>query len=150
MLIKGKFALKAPIEKLWESLLDPVTLASCVPGAEKVERIDDTTYDAVVKQKVGPIKVELKFRNVLTKLEPPHHMALEGDGEDVTKLGHFKQKTTVDLKENENGEVEVSYTAHVNIVGKLASFGDRVMKRRAKEVEVEFTNNLRSRLKAVL
>ncbi|MBM3302354.1 MAG: carbon monoxide dehydrogenase, partial [Deltaproteobacteria bacterium] len=59
MLIEGKFALKAPIEKLWESLLDPVTLASCIPGAEKVERIDEKTYDAVVKQKVGPIKVKL-------------------------------------------------------------------------------------------
>jgi len=149
MLIEGKFALKAPIEKLWESLLDPVTLASCIPGAEKVERIDEKTYDAVVKQKVGPIKVKLKFRNVLTKLEPPRHMELEGDGADVTKLGHFKQKTTVDLKENESGEVEVSYTSNVNIVGKLAAFGDRIMKRRAKEVEEEFTNNLREKLKTL-
>jgi carbon monoxide dehydrogenase subunit G len=55
----------------------------------------------------------------------------------------------VDLKENESGEVEVSYTANVNIVGKLAAFGDRIMKRRAKEVEEEFTNNLREKLKAV-
>jgi carbon monoxide dehydrogenase subunit G len=37
--------------------------------AQKIEKIDEKTYDAVVKQKVGPIKVTLKFRNVLTEVE---------------------------------------------------------------------------------
>ncbi len=149
MLIEGKFAINAPIEKLWQCLLDPETLASCMPGAETVERIDEKTYHAVVKQKVGPIKVKLKFTNVLTKVEPPNHMELEGEGSDVTKLGHFKQKTSVNLRQNENGEVEVSYAANVNIVGKLAMFGDRIMKRKAKEVEEEFTNNLKGKLLSV-
>ena len=149
MLIEGRFALNAPIEKLWDHLLDPETLGSCMPGAEKVERIDETTYDAVVKQKVGPIKVKLKFRNVLTKLEPPNHMELEGQGEDTTKLGHFKQKTVVDLTETADGEVEVVYKANVNLVGKLAKFGDRIMKSKAKDVEKQFTHNLREKLQSV-
>jgi len=146
MLIEGKFALKAPIQKLWDLLLDPETLASCMPGAQKVEKIDEKTYDAVIKQKVGPIKVTLKFKNVLTKLEEPNHMELEGEGADVTKLGHIKQKTVVDLTETADGEVEVVYKANVNLVGKLAKFGDRIMKRKAKDVEKEFTNNLREKL----
>jgi carbon monoxide dehydrogenase subunit G len=44
MLIEGKFTLKAPIKKVWDFLLEPETLASCIPGAEKVEAIDDKNY----------------------------------------------------------------------------------------------------------
>lgn len=149
MLIEGKFTVKAPIQKLWDMLLEPETLGSCVPGAEKIEKIDEKTYDAVVKQKVGPIKVKLSFRSVLTKVEPPTHLELEGEGEDMTKLGHLKQKTVVDMKEIGGGEVEISYKADVTIVGKMAMFGDRIMRAKAKDVEKEFTKNLQERLKSI-
>jgi uncharacterized protein len=149
MLIEGNFTVKAPIQKLWDLLLEPETLGSCLPGAEKIEKIDDKTYDAVIKQKVGPIKVKLSFRNRLTKIEPPTHLELEGEGEDVTKLGHMKQKTAVDLKDMGNGDVQVSYKSDVAIVGKLAMFGDRVMKSKAKDVEKEFTKNLQEKLRAM-
>jgi len=147
MIIEGKLTVKAPIQKLWDMLLDPATLGSCLPGAEKIEKIDEKTYDAVVKQKVGPIKVTLKFRNVLTEVQSPHRLVLEGEGEDVTKLGHMKQKTIVELSEIGDGNVDVSYKSDVAIVGKLAMFGDRVMKSKAKEVEKEFTQNLQEKLK---
>ncbi|HTY22519.1 MAG TPA: carbon monoxide dehydrogenase subunit G [Desulfomonilaceae bacterium] len=149
MQIEGKFALKAPIQKVWDAILEPATLGSCMPGAEKVEKIDDNTYDAVIKQKVGPIKVTLKFRNNLKNVTPPNHLELDGEGEDITKLGHFKQKTVVDLTEIAGGEVEVAYKADVNIVGKLAMFGDRIMKSKARDVEKEFTKNLQEKLKAL-
>ena len=149
MLIEGKFTVKAPIQKLWDMLLEPETLGSCVPGAEKIEKIDEKTYDAVVKQKVGPIKVKLYFRSVLTKVEPPTHLELEGEGEDMTKLGHLKQKTSVDMKEIGGGDVEISYKADVAIVGKMAMFGDRIMRAKAKDVEKEFTHNLQERLKSI-
>ncbi len=149
MVIEGKLALNAPIQKLWDCLLDPETLASCMPGAEKVEKIDENTYNAIVKQKVGPIKVKLKIRNVLTKLEAPNHMELEGEGEDITKLGHFKQRTSVDLKEIGDGVVELSYKSNVSLVGKLSKFGDRIMRSKAKDVEKQFTNNLREKLQSV-
>jgi len=149
MLIEGKFTVNAPVQKLWDLLLEPETLGSCLPGAEKIEKVDDTTYDAVIKQKVGPIKVKLAFRNHLTKIEAPTHLELEGEGEDVTKLGHMKQKTAIDLKDMGNGAVEVSYKSDVSIVGKLAMFGDRIMKSKAKDVEKEFTKNLQERLKTL-
>jgi len=149
MLIEGKFTVNAPVETLWNLLLQPETLGSCLPGAEKIEKIDDTTYDAVIKQKVGPIKVKLSFRNHLTKIEAPIHLELEGEGEDMTKLGHMKQKTSVDLKDIGNGAVEVSYRSDVAIVGKLGMFGDRVMRSKAKDVEKEFTRNLQERLKSL-
>jgi hypothetical protein len=130
--------------------LDPETLRECVPGAEKIERLDERTYDCTVKQKVGPISVRFKFKNTLTKMEPPTHLEMEGEGEDIGKAGRFVQRTSIDLKENAAGEVEVSYRCKANIVGKLAMFGDRIMKAKAKKVEREFTEALKNKLKSVV
>jgi len=150
MLMEGKFTLKAPIQKLWDTLLDPETLLSCIPGAEKIERIDEKTFDCVVKQKVGPISVKFKFKSILSKVEPPKHIEVDGEGEDIGKAGHFVQKSVVDLREIPGGEVEVSYRTDATIVGKLAMFGDRIMRAKAKKVEEEFTKALQERLKNVV
>lgn len=150
MIIEGSIILKAPIEKLWDTLLEPETLRESVPGAEKIERIDKNTYDCVVKQKVGPISVMFRFKNILTKIEPPTHLEMEGEGEDIGKAGRFVQKTSIDLKENESGEVEVSYKCNASIVGKLAMFGDRILKAKAKKVEKEFTAALQKKLQSVV
>jgi uncharacterized protein len=149
MIIEGSFTVKAPIQKLWDLLLEPETITACLPGAEKVEKIDEKTYDCILKQKVGPIKVALKFRNYLTVMNAPTHMEIEGEGEDMTKLGHFKQKTIMDLKELDSGAVEVSYKTDTVIVGKLAMFGDRIMRAKAKDTEKEFTKNLQKKLESV-
>ena len=149
MIIEGGFTLKASIDKLFDFMLNPETIMTCLPGAESVKLLDETTYECMVKQKVGPISAKLKFVNRLTKVEKPTHIEIEGEGEDVTKLGHFKQKTLVDLKEVSPGEVEIKYKADIHIVGKLAMFGDRIMRAKAREVEQEFTNALRERLKHI-
>lgn len=150
MQMEGKFTLKAPIQKLWDTLLDPETLLSCIPGAEKIERIDEKTFDCVVKQKVGPISVKFKFKSILSKVEPPTHIEVDGEGEDIGKAGHFVQKSVVDLRETSGGEVEISYRTDATVVGKLAMFGDRIMKVKAKKVEEEFTKALQERLKNVV
>ena len=92
-----------PIQDLWGTLLKPETLNSCIPGAEKIEQIDEKTFDCVVKQKVGPISVRFKFKTILTKVEPPTHVELEREGEDIGKAGRFVQRTNIDLKELEGG-----------------------------------------------
>ena len=149
MLMEGKFTLKAPIQKIWDTLLEPETLLSCIPGAEKIERLDEKTYDCVVKQKVGPISVKFKFKSIITKMDSPTHIEIEGEGEDIAKAGHFVQKSSVDLREISPSEVEVSYRSDVNIVGKLAMFGERIMRAKAKKVEEEFTLALQERLKKI-
>lgn len=143
MILEGKFRVKTPIERLWNILLKPETLQACIPGAEKIERLDEKTYDCDIKQKVGPISVRFKFKTVLTRMEPPNRMEMEGKGEDIGKAGHFTQKTSIDLKDIGQGEVEISYRSDASIVGKLAMFGDRILKAKAKKVEAEFTEKLK-------
>jgi carbon monoxide dehydrogenase subunit G len=147
MLMEGRFILKAPIQKVWDTLLEPETLLSCIPGAEKIERIDERTYDCVVKQKVGPISVRFKFKSTIIKSDPPRHIEVEGEGEDIGKAGHVRQNSVVDLREISEREVEVAYTTDAMIVGKLAMFGDRIMRAKAKKVEEEFTQALQEKLK---
>ena len=92
MLIEGQFTLQAPIQKVWDSLLDPKTLGTCVPGTEKMEAIDDETYESIVTQRVGPFKVKLKFKTKLTEVRPPNYIKAVGRGADVTKLGNFSTR----------------------------------------------------------
>ncbi len=147
MLIEGKFTLKAPIQEVWDFLLEPGTLAACIPGAEKVEAIDDKTYECIVKQKVGPISVRLKFTTTLTEIDPPRHLKAVGRGADIAKAGIFTQETDVNLTEISKDEVEISYTSKVSVVGRLATFGERIMRAKAKTAGEQFTKNLQEILK---
>ncbi len=146
MLMEGKFIVKASIQRAWDNLLNPETLAACIPGCEKMEAIDEKTFYSVVKQKVGPISVRFGFTTTLTEINPPTHMKAVGKGEDIGKAGTFGQETTVDLKEVSGGEVEVTYKTDVTIVGRLATFGNRIMSAKAKSVEKQFTQALQEKL----
>jgi carbon monoxide dehydrogenase subunit G len=147
MLLEGKFTLKAPIKEVWDFLLEPGTLASCIPGAEKMEPIDDKTWEGIVKQKVGPISVKLNFTQSFTEVDPPKHLKAVGRGSAAGGAGTFSQETTVDLSESAPGETEIAYTSNVSMVGRLATFGERIMRAKVKSVGEEFTNNLQKKLK---
>jgi carbon monoxide dehydrogenase subunit G len=148
MKIEGKFTMKAPIQKVWDFLLEPGTLASCIPGAEKMEAVDDKTWEGTVKQKVGPISVKLNFTQNLTEVDPPKHIKAVGRGSAVGGAGTFSQETIVDLKEIAGGEVEVAYSSKVSMVGRLATFGERIMRAKVNKIGEEFTRNLQEKLKS--
>ena len=148
MLIKGSFTMNAPIQEVWDFLLEPGTLVSCIPGAEKMEPVDDKTWEGVVKQKVGPISVKLGFTQTLTEVDPPKHVKAVGRGSAVGGAGTFTQETIVDLKEIAGGEVEVAYRSNVSMVGRLATFGERIMRAKVNKVGKEFTDNLQEKLES--
>lgn len=148
MLLEGKFTLKADIQDTWDSLIKPETLAACIPGCEKMEAIDDKTFNTIVVAKVGFISVRFQFTTTLTEIEPPKHLKAVGKGQDLRKQGSFSQETVVDIKEIGEGELEVTYKSNVSIAGKLATFGDRIMRAKAKELEREFTRALQEKLSA--
>jgi carbon monoxide dehydrogenase subunit G len=146
MLLEGQFDLQAPIEKVWKSVLDPKTLGTCMPGTEKMEILDEKTYETVIKQRVGPIKVKLKFKTELVEVNPPNYIKAVGRGADVTKLGNFSFELEMNLKETKKNHVHVSYKSNVSLVGRLATFGERVMRAKSKSVSEEFTKNLQEKL----
>ena len=150
MKIEGKFTMKAPVQQVWDFLLAPGTLVSCIPGAEKMEPVDDKTWEGVVKQKVGPISVKLGFTQSLTEVDPPKHIKAVGRGSAAGGAGTFTQETIVDLKEIAGGEVEVAYSSNVSLVGRLATFGERIMRAKVNKVGNEFIQNLQNKLESEL
>jgi carbon monoxide dehydrogenase subunit G len=150
MKIEGKFTMKAPIQKVWDFLLKPGTLASCIPGAEKMEPVDDTTWEGIVKQRVGPIGVKINFTQKLSEIDPPKHIKAVGRGSAMGGAGTFSQETIVDLKEMAGGEVEVAYSSNVSMVGRLATFGERIMRAKVNKVGAQFIENLQKKLKEEL
>lgn len=149
MLMEGKFTLKAPIQEVWNFLLEPGTLVSCIPGAEKMVAVDDKTWEGVIKQKVGIISVKLQFTQTFAEIDPPTHIKAIGRGSALGGMGTFTQESVVDLKEVAKDEVEISYKANVSLVGRLATFGERIMRAKIDSTSLEFTNNLANKLKEV-
>jgi len=150
MKIEGKFTMKAPIQQTWDFLLAPGTLVSCIPGAEKMDPVDEKTWEGIVKQRVGPISVKVNFTQSLTELDPPKHVKAVGRGTAAGGAGTFSQETIVDMKELGSGEVEVAYSSDVNLVGRLATFGERIMRAKVNQVGNEFIQNLQNKLKKEL
>jgi carbon monoxide dehydrogenase subunit G len=62
--------------------------------------------------------------------------------------GTFTQETIVDLKEIAGGEVEIAYSSNVSMVGRLATFGERIMRAKVNKVGAEFTQNLQKKLES--
>jgi carbon monoxide dehydrogenase subunit G len=148
MQIDGKFIVKGKIQQVWDLVLEPGTLASCIPGAEKIESTDNKTYNCLVKQSVGPITVRLQFVVVLTEITPPTYVKAVGRGEALGKLGTFGIDLVVHLNETSNAAVEIDYKADVSMVGKLATFGERIMRAKVKSVGEQFTQNLEKKIKS--
>jgi uncharacterized protein len=146
MIMEGKINVKAQLKKMWDVLFANVeSVAACMPGVEKLEIVDDKTFNLTMKQKVGMFKVTMKGPIVLTSVQEPSHLGMDGDFADVTKLGQLKCKINVDLTEN-GSEVVLAYKVDVAVTGKMSALGvaDRFMKTKGAEMEKEFVINLKA------
>jgi len=146
MLIEERFTVKSPVDKLWDSLLDPQIIGTCIPGCEKVEPINDTEYDSIIKAKVGFMAVRFKIKTVIEEIITHKLIRTAGEGSELRNLGHFKQKTRINFNALSENETELSYQSEVSIVGKLATFGDRILKAKARELGKEFADAVKKRL----
>lgn len=113
-----------------------------------MEAIDDKTYESVVKQRVGLVSVKFKFTTNITEMDPPKYVKAVGKGAAMGGMGTFTHEMTVNLVELSKDETEVSYKANISIVGRLATFGERIMRAKADKVGDELTHNLQEKLKS--
>jgi carbon monoxide dehydrogenase subunit G len=146
MIWAGQIKVHAPIQRVWGILLEPETLQVCLPGIEKIERLDEKHYAIFIAQKVGPLTIRFPIKATLTKVEAPTHLELEGQRVDTGRAGEAIHKARIDLRETADGAVEISYLAEANIGGPLAIFGEKSMRSKAKKVEADFAKALQERL----
>ena len=54
MKLEQSFDVRAPVERVWETLVDVERVAPCLPGAEITEAGDDGTYRGTFSVRLGP------------------------------------------------------------------------------------------------
>ncbi len=140
------FTVNAPIDNVWEFLLDVDRLAPCIPGCEKIERIDDTSFVIVVAARVGIVEARFKMRVTMTEQRPPHHLSSVAKGED-SKLGSsVEMQNRLDLAALSPGETEVRYRSEVSVLGRLGALGFSIMKEKVRRQGEEFAANVKRQL----
>ena len=134
--MSGEYRIPAPKHQVWRALNDPAVLQQAIPGCRDLERISDTELTATVVAKVGPVKATFSGRVTLSDLDPPHGYTISGEGQGGA-AGFGKGSAKVSLAE-EAGETVLRYTADVQVGGKLAQIGQRLVGSAAKKSANDF------------
>lgn len=134
MRIERTIKIDAPIQKVWDEVMDVPGVAALMPGLEKIERIDEKTYKSVVKSKVAAVSVSFELLTTITEMEPPSLIKTSTDGKALGGLGRVSHHQTLRMRAISDNETELSYEADVILVGRLATFGERIF--RAKAIEM--------------
>jgi carbon monoxide dehydrogenase subunit G len=145
--IEKTFQVKAPIDQAWALLSDPRNVASCIPGAQITEAVDDKTFRGSIRVKVGPSVTDYKGEVHIDRLDPEaHEMELSGKGLDVRGKGSAAMKMTGTLRALPDGGTEVVTVSEVNVVGMLAQFGGRMIKDVSDVMFKEFSQRFQEQL----
>ena len=115
----------APPQKVWEYLLDPEILKECVPGCENFTGNITDGFEAIIVQKIGPVKAKFKGLIFLSDLDAPNSVRISGNG-DGGIAGFAKGGADVTLAPDGNG-TKLSYDVQAQIGGKLAQLGSRII-----------------------
>ncbi len=135
----GEMVIRADREKIWQALLDPEKLARVIPGCRELERVGENQYHADITIGVGVIKGRFNADINLSDLDPPQHAILSGrlDG----PLGSSKGGGRVHL--NAVGEgTQLSYDYEVEITGKIAAIGGRMLEGASNALIKQFFKRL--------
>jgi carbon monoxide dehydrogenase subunit G len=141
------FQVPAPIEKVWALLSDPKKVATCVPGAQITEQVDDKTYRGSISVKVGPSVTDYKGEVQIVRMDAQsYEMEILGKGQDVRGKGSASMKMTGKLRTLPGGATEVASVSEVNVVGILAQMGSRVINEVSNIMFEQFTRNFQEKL----
>jgi len=140
----GTYRIPAAPQTVWDALIDPEVLKTCIAGCRELNKISDTEFAAVVATKIGPISATFKGTVSLLELDPPRAYTISGQGQGGA-AGFAKMKARVTLGE-EGGETLLSYEAQADVGGKLASVGSRLVQSVAKKNADDFFTAFAARL----
>ncbi|WP_457155948.1 CoxG family protein, partial [Mesorhizobium sp. P5_C1] len=99
----------------------------------------DTSFNAVVSVKLGPVSAKFKGDVELTDLDPPFGYTISGTGSGGI-AGFAKGSARVRLTPV-NGGTTLSYEVDAQIGGKLAQLGARLIDSTSRKLAMEFFEN---------
>jgi carbon monoxide dehydrogenase subunit G len=136
----------APVEDVWAFLWQIETVAACLPGCVGVREIEpEQTYIARFEDKIGPYKVAFDMDVTVEEMVPLSLVRLLCIGED--KKLRTSQRVTLEVKlQPGDSGTRLEAIAEVIVLGVLATLGQFVVKRKAREIVEGFAANLRAAL----
>jgi carbon monoxide dehydrogenase subunit G len=149
--ITKTIVIKAPPARVWAFLVDPHSVARCMPGAAITGRIDDRTYGGTMTVKVGPVSSSYRGRVVFERLDPEARTAeIVATGQDVRGKGGADLRLTSRLREVGPAETEVTAVSQVNITGILAQMGRGMVEDVSDQMFQIFSQRMRAELESAV
>lgn len=136
MQIRGEQKIEAAPETVWAALNDAEALRRSIPGCETLMRTGANEFTGAVRAKVGPVSATFKGKVELTDLDPPHGYTLTGRGQGGA-AGFAKGDAKVRLVADGEG-TRLTYVATVDVGGKLASVGGRLIESVSRRMADDF------------
>ena len=135
MKLSGSYKLNIKKEQVWKALNDPNILKQCVPGCESFNKESDTVFSATATNQIGPMNATFSGTVTLSNIQENQSYTLSGEGQ--SPVGFANGSADVKLKE-ENGTTTLSYEVDVNVGGKIAQLGSRLINGVAKKMSDYF------------
>jgi carbon monoxide dehydrogenase subunit G len=137
--------------RVWAFVMDIPSVASCVPGAEGVEALDDDHYRGRLRVRVGPVSltldgtVDVTARDARAQTAEMHIAAAD------PRVGGAVQATMTMSMTGIDGPTpatRLTIDTDARVMGRIGDFGQPIIKRKADQVVREFGENIARALSA--
>jgi carbon monoxide dehydrogenase subunit G len=146
MKLEGEYVFNGPREEVWELVRDPNVLSSALPGTQSLNRVSDNEYEGEMNVRIGPVTGVFSGRIVVSDEVPPEGYTLTVDGKGAP--GFVKGTGHVQLIDQGDGTTLMKYEGDVQIGGKLASVGQRMLDTVSKSMTRQGLETLNKALQA--
>ena len=147
MKLEGSYKLNVKKEIVWKALNNPDILKKCVPGCEKFEKENDTIFNATVTNQIGPMNATFSGTVTLSNIKKNESYTISGDGQ--SSVGFVNGSADVKLTAK-NDTTILTYEVNVNIGGKIAQLGSRLIDGVAKKMSDYFFGRFADLLSPVI
>ncbi|HEV2146843.1 MAG TPA: carbon monoxide dehydrogenase subunit G [Longimicrobiaceae bacterium] len=131
MIVEGEYVFDGPREIVYQLLQDPDVLSKAMPGAAKLVLVGDGAYEGSIRVGVGPVTAaEWKLSVALQDRVPPESYVMQVDSSGP--VGFTRGAASVALLEVEDGSTVMRYRADLQVGGKVAGIGQRLIDQVAK------------------
>lgn len=145
MEMSGERIINAPRATVWAHLNSPETLKASVPGCEELSGSPEEGFEAVVKQKVGPVKATFKGSVTLSDVVEGESYKISGEGKGGV-AGFAKGGADVVLADAEDGATLLTYEVEAKVGGKIAQLGSRLITGFARKMADQFFENFQAQV----
>ena len=135
MKLTGSYKLNVEKEIVWKSLNDPNILKQCIPGCESFESESDSSFKVTATNQIGPMNATFSGTVALSNIKENHSYTLSGEGH--SSVGFANGNAEVMLSE-ENKITTLKYEVDINVGGKIAQLGSRLIDGVAKKMSNYF------------